>query len=101
MVFDINAARAQRLEAHGASFEFTIDGETFALPTELDVSALSSMKTLDQSDLKGVLGVVMGDAAAVERLFTHKLSVQDIRALLDAWRAETGASVGEGSPSAS
>jgi hypothetical protein len=101
MVFDVNAARAQRLEAHGASFDFVLDGESFSLPTELDVTALEKMKSLDETDLRGVLGAVMGDASAVERLFAHKLSVQDVKAVLDAWRAATGASVGEGSPSAS
>jgi hypothetical protein len=100
MAFDVNAARAQRLEAHGATFDFTVDGENFSLPTELAVEALDKMKVLDGSDLKGIVGVVMGDADAAARLFTHKLSVQDLRALMDAWRTETGASVGEDLPSA-
>jgi hypothetical protein len=100
MAFDLNAARAQRLEARGERFSFTVDGEDFSLPTELDITALDKMKALDQSDVKGVLGVLMDDPAAVERLLTHKLSLQDFKALLDAWREETGAGVGEGSPSA-
>ncbi|MEU7096053.1 hypothetical protein [Kitasatospora aureofaciens] len=101
MVFDVNAARAQRLEAHGASFPFVVDGEEFSLPTELGIDALEKMKGLDQSDLRGVLATVMGDADAAQRLFAHKLSVQDVRALIDAWREATGVSMGEGSPSAS
>ena len=101
MTFDVNAARAQRLEAHGAAFEFTVDGESFSLPTELAVDALGKMASLEASDLKGVVSTVMGDAAAAERLFSHSLSVQDVKAVLDAWRSETGVSVGEGSPSVS
>jgi hypothetical protein len=100
MVFDVNAARAQRLEAHGDHFTFSVDGEEFSLPSELDVNALDQMQKLDNGDLKGVLGVIMGDSVAVERLFTHKLSVQDLKAIMNAWREETGASMGEGSPSA-
>lgn len=101
MAFDVNAARAQRLEAHGDKFVFTIDGEEFSLPTELDVSSLEAMRAVDDGDLKGILTVIVGDADAVARLFGHKLSVQDVKAIMTAWREETGASVGEGSPSAS
>ncbi|WP_035800375.1 hypothetical protein [Kitasatospora mediocidica] len=101
MVFDVNAARAQRLEAHGDAFHFTLDGEEFSLPTELDVDVLDTIKTLDESDLKGVLGAIVGDAGAAERLFAHKLSVQDVKAIMTAWREETGAGVGEDSTSAS
>jgi hypothetical protein len=101
MVFDVNAARAQRLEAKGDAFHFTVDGDDFALPTELDVTSLDRLKSLDEGDLKGVLTVVMGDSDSVERLFSHRLSVRDVKALLTAWREETGASVGEDSPSES
>lgn len=101
MAFNVNTARAQRLEAHGEKFAFTVDEEEFSLPTELDVNALDAMKEVGDSDLKGILGVVMGDPDAVTRLFAHKLSVQDVKAIMNAWRDETGASVGEGSPSAS
>lgn len=100
MAFDVNAARAQRLEAHGATFDFAVDGETFSLPTELDVDAPDKMAKLDQSDIKGLLRVLMADDTAADKLFAHKLSVQDLRAVMDAWRDATGASVGEDSPSA-
>lgn len=101
MTFDLNAARARRLEAKGDKFAFVIDGEEFSLPTELPVEALDEMKALDNSDLKGVVSTIMGDAEAAGRLFAHKLSVQDLAALMEAWRKETGASVGEDSTSAS
>ena len=35
--YDVNAARAQRLEALGERWEFELDGEAFSLPTELEV----------------------------------------------------------------
>lgn len=101
MAYDVNAARAQRIEAHGASFDFTLDGENFSFPTELDITALESMKALDSGDLKGLIAAIMQDADAAARLFTHKLSVQDLKGLMAAWKNDTGVSVGEDSPSAS
>ena len=53
------------------------------------------------NDLKQIVSAVMNDVDASTRFFAHKVSVQDVRAILDAWRSETGASVGEDSPSVS
>jgi len=100
MAFDVNAARAQRLEANGEKFEFVIDGETFNFPTELPVDVLETMANAG-NDLKQIVSAVMNDVDASTRFFAHKVSVQDVRAILDAWRSETGASVGEDSPSVS
>jgi hypothetical protein len=101
MTFNVNVARAQRLEAKGENFYFEVDGEKFSLPTELDVDLLAKLKDTDQSDIKALLAVLMGSKKDSDRLFRHKLSVQDCHAITTAWREETGASVGEDSASAS
>ncbi|MGW6457806.1 hypothetical protein ACWF94_18155 [Streptomyces sp. NPDC055078] len=93
--FNVNAARAQRLEALGLTWEFELDGETFHLPTEIPRRAASTLSALDDSDLDGLLALLLGDDQ-YKRLCEHELSVQDISAILTAYGEETGLGVGEG-----
>ena len=96
--YNVNAARAQRLEALGERWEFELDGETFSLPTELPREAVNRLAALDPSDLDGLLQVLLGDEQ-VKRLDEHQLSIQDIQALLEAYGRDTGMSLGESSAS--
>jgi hypothetical protein len=96
--YNVNAARAQRLEAHGEHWEFEIDGEPFWLPTELPRHVVRKLADLDQSDLDGLLTLLLGEEQ-VKRLDEHTVSVQDIQALLEAYGRDTGMTLGESSAS--
>lgn len=96
--YNVNAARAQRLEARGERWEFEIDGELFWLPTELPRQVVGKLADLDQSDLDGLLTLLLGEEQ-VKRLDEHNMSVQDIQALLEAYGRDTGMTLGESSAS--
>lgn len=96
--YSVNAARAQRLEARGERWEFEIDGDLFWLPTELPRQVVRELAELDQSDLDGLLTLMLG-AEQVKRLDEHSVSVQDIQALLEAYGRDTGMTLGESSAS--
>ena len=93
--FNVNAARAQRLEALGLSWQFEVDGETFSLPTEIPRRSARALAALDDNDLDGLLALLMGQEQ-YDRFCQHDVSVQDISAILTAYGEETGLSVGEG-----
>ncbi|MEU0600151.1 hypothetical protein ABZ484_18190 [Streptomyces sp. NPDC006393] len=93
--FDVNAARAQRMEALGRTWSFEIDGETYRLPTELTRSTARALRGLDDNDVDGLLELLMGaeQFARFERL---DVTMQDIAAILEAYGKETGLGLGEG-----
>ncbi|MCP3760140.1 hypothetical protein [Streptomyces sp. TBY4] len=93
--FDVNAARAQRLEALGRSWSFDLDGETFTLPTELGRGTAKALRKLDDNDVDGLLGLLMGQEQ-FERFERHDVTMQDIAAVLEAYGKETGLGLGEG-----
>ncbi|MGA4843794.1 hypothetical protein [Streptomyces sp. G45] len=93
--FNVNAARAQRLESLGLKWEFEVDGETFSLPTEIPRRSAQALAALGDDDLDGLLALLLGDEQ-YKRLGDHDLSVQDVAAILNAYGEETGLSVGEG-----
>lgn len=92
--FNVNAARAQRLEALGLTWDFEVDGDTFSLPTEIARRSARALAQLDDNDLDGLLALLMG-VEQYERLSRHDVSVQDISAILTAYGKETGLGVGE------
>jgi len=96
--YDVNAARAQRLEATGERWEFELDGDVFTLPTELPRDAVPALAALDGSDLDGLLALLLGDEQ-FKRFGEHSTSLQDIQALLEAYARDTGMSLGESSAS--
>jgi hypothetical protein len=96
--YNVNAARAQRLEALGERWEFELDDELFWLPTELPREAVRKLSELDASDLDGLLMLLLGEEQ-VKRLDQHTLSVQDVQALFEAYGRDTGMSLGESSAS--
>lgn len=93
--FDVGAARAQRLEALGRSWSFTIDGDTFTLPTELTRKTAHALRRLDDNDVDGLLRVLLGDAQYA-RFDRHDITMQDIAAIMEAYGKETGLGLGEG-----
>ncbi|MGI5457052.1 hypothetical protein ACQEWB_28610 [Streptomyces sp. CA-249302] len=93
--FDVSAARAQRQEALGRTWSFTVDGATFTLPTELTRRTARSLRELDDNDVDGLLRALMGDAQ-FERFDRHEVTMQDIAAILEAYGKETGLGLGEG-----
>ncbi|KUL45364.1 hypothetical protein ACFV27_16215 [Streptomyces antimycoticus] len=93
--FNVNAARAQRLEALGLTWDFEVDGETFSLPTEIPRRSAHTLAELKDNDLDGLLALLMGEEG-YQRLCQHEVSVQDIAAILEAYGQDTGLGVGEG-----
>ncbi|MEU6348879.1 hypothetical protein ABZ896_06085 [Streptomyces sp. NPDC047072] len=93
--FDVSAARAQRQEALGRSWSFTLDGDTFTLPTELTRRTARALRELDDNDVDGLLRVLLGEGQ-FERFDGHEVTMQDIAAILEAYGKETGLGLGEG-----
>jgi hypothetical protein len=93
--FNVNAARAQRLETLGREWKFELDGEVYQLPTEFPRNAAKKMQQLDDDDVDGLLELLLGPQQ-FERFAQHDVSVQDVAAILEAYGSETGLSLGEG-----
>ncbi|WP_405817217.1 hypothetical protein OG241_22010 [Streptomyces sp. NBC_01390] len=93
--FDVNAARAQRLEALGRSWSFNLDGDTYTLPTELSRATAKALRKLDDNDVDGLLELLMGEEQFA-RFERHEVTMQDIAAILEAYGKETGLGLGEG-----
>ncbi|MDX3454332.1 hypothetical protein PV396_20700 [Streptomyces sp. ME02-8801-2C] len=93
--FDVNAARAQRLEALGRTWSFNLDGDTFTLPTELSRATAKALRKLDDNDVDGLLELLMGEEQFA-RFERHEVTMQDIAAILEAYGKETGLGLGEG-----
>ncbi|MGK5631220.1 hypothetical protein [Streptomyces sp. URMC 123] len=92
--FNVNAARAQRLEALGRAWSFQLDDETYELPTELTRAAARQLRDLDDNDVDGLLRLLLGEAQFA-RFTEHDVTMQDIAAILDAYGKETGLGLGE------
>ncbi|NEA50897.1 hypothetical protein [Streptomyces sp. SID10815] len=93
--FDVGAARAQRLEALGHSWSFTLDDDTFTLPTELTRKIARALRELDDNDVDGLLHALLGDAQYA-RFDRHDVTMQDVAAIMEAYGRETGLGLGEG-----
>ncbi|PRH76128.1 hypothetical protein C6N75_27260 [Streptomyces solincola] len=93
--FDVNAARAQRMEALGQNWSFDLDGDTFELPTELSRATAKGLRALDDNDVDGLLKLLLG-AKQFARFEKHDVTMQDIAAILEAYGKETGLGLGEG-----
>lgn len=93
--FNVNAARAQRLEALGRDWEFEIDGENYTLPTELPRAQVKALQAIDDNDVDGLFALLLG-AEQFARFATHDLTLQDVAAILTAYGEETGLGLGEG-----
>ncbi|MFB7498440.1 hypothetical protein ACFC09_27770 [Streptomyces sp. NPDC056161] len=93
--FDVNAARAQRLEALGRTWSFELDDESFTLPTELSRATAKALRKLDDNDVDGLLALLLGEQQFA-RFEQHEITMQDIAAILEAYGKETGLGLGEG-----
>ncbi|MEU1014804.1 hypothetical protein ABZ383_27925 [Streptomyces sp. NPDC005900] len=93
--FNVNAARAQRLEALGRAWTFELDAETFELPTELTRATARELRDLDDNDVDGLLELLLGEQQFA-RFERHDVTMQDIAAILEAYGKETGLGLGEG-----
>ncbi|URM90077.1 hypothetical protein LUW75_08835 [Streptomyces sp. MRC013] len=92
--FNVNAARAQRLEALGRGWSFELDGDTFELPTELSRTTAKALRRLDDDDVDGLLRLLLGEEQFA-RFEKHEVTMQDIAAILNAYGKETGLGLGE------
>jgi RNase P/RNase MRP subunit p29 len=99
MSFNVRAAKEARLAKNGATFDFDVDGDVFKIPTELPVDKLEALATQD-GNLRDLFAVLLGTEAR-DKLFSHELSGQDCRAIMDEYAKATGASLPEGSDSSS
>ncbi|WP_432095160.1 hypothetical protein [Streptomyces sp. bgisy100] len=93
--FDVNAARAQRLEVLGRAWTFQLDDDTFELPTELTRQTARNLRDLDDNDVDGLLQLLLGEQQFA-RFNRHEVTMQDIGAILEAYGKETGLGLGEG-----
>ncbi|MEV6511687.1 MULTISPECIES: hypothetical protein [unclassified Streptomyces] len=93
--FDVNAARAQRLEALGRTWSFELDTESYTLPTELTRATAKALRKLDDNDVDGLLQLLLGEKQFT-RFEQHEVTMQDIAAILEAYGKETGLGLGEG-----
>ncbi|MEV8537371.1 hypothetical protein [Streptomyces sp. NPDC051572] len=93
--FDVNAARAQRLEALGRTWSFELDTESYTLPTELTRATAKALRRLDDNDVDGLLQLLLGEKQFT-RFEQHEVTMQDIGAILEAYGKETGLGLGEG-----
>ncbi|MDH6216761.1 hypothetical protein ACWDR3_31440 [Streptomyces sp. NPDC001002] len=93
--FNVNAARAQRLETLGKDWEFEVDTDVFHLPTEFPRSIAKQIATLEDNDIDGLLALLLGPEQ-FERFCKYDVSVQDVSAILEAYGSETGMTLGEG-----
>ncbi|MEU2184075.1 hypothetical protein [Streptomyces thermolilacinus] len=93
--FNVNAARAQRLEALGRAWTFELDGQTFELPTELTRATARKLRDLDDNDVDGLLRLLLGERQYA-RFDQLDVTMQDIAAILEAYGKETGLGLGEG-----
>jgi hypothetical protein len=96
--YDVNAARAQRLEALGHRWEFDVDGHVYWLPTELSHKVVKRLADLDPSDVAGMLELLLGPEQ-YERFQRHEVSVQDVQALVETYGRDSGMFPGEESAS--
>ncbi|MCZ9339830.1 hypothetical protein NGM37_18885, partial [Streptomyces sp. TRM76130] len=87
--FDVNAARAQRLESLGRTWSFELDGESFTLPTELSRATAKALRKLDDNDVDGLLRLLMGEQQFA-RFEQYEVTMRDIAAILEAYGKETG-----------
>lgn len=92
--FNVNAARAQRLEALGRDWTFELDGDSFELPTELTRTTARKLRDLDDNDVDGLLRLLLGEGQFA-RFERHDITMQDIAAILEAYGKETGLGLGE------
>ncbi|MER7691756.1 hypothetical protein [Streptomyces sp. NPDC097610] len=92
--FNVNAARAQRLEALGRSWTFELDDDSFELPTELTRTTARELRDLDDNDVDGLLYLLLGERQFA-RFEKHDVTMQDIAAVLEAYGKETGLGLGE------
>ena len=93
--FDVNADRAQRLEALGRTWSFELDTESYTLPTELTRATAKALRELDDNDVDGLLQLLLGEKQFT-RFEQHEVTMQDIAAILEAYGKETGLGLGEG-----
>ncbi|MFF3098591.1 hypothetical protein [Streptomyces cyaneofuscatus] len=92
--FNVNAARAQRLEALGRAWTFELDGDVFELPTELTRATARKLRDLDDNDVDGLLRLLLG-GKQYARFDQREITMQDIAAILEAYGKETGLGLGE------
>ncbi|MFJ1597740.1 hypothetical protein [Streptomyces sp. NPDC088261] len=92
--FNVNAARAQRLEALGRAWSFDLDEDSFELPTELTRTTARQLRDLDDNDVDGLLRLLLGEQQFT-RFERHDVTMQDIAAILEAYGKETGLGLGE------
>src|SRR6185503_9904319 len=102
MTYDINAQRANRLEAVGGEhWPFTLDGTTYNLPREIPWEIAERLDELEAADgadgLREIFKILLGD----QDFPLKRLSAPDMAELLNAYMEEAGVTLGESEPSPS
>lgn len=78
-MYDLTAVQA---EAESRPFEFKLQDDVFTLPTREDCD-WRVVEYLDKGDLVGAIKTLLADE--YERFVSHRVTVRQLKALLDAW----------------
>jgi hypothetical protein len=78
----------------GRAWTFDLDEDSFELPTELSRAIARKLRDLDDSDVDGLLRLLLGEQQFA-RFERHDVTMQDIAAILEAYGKETGLGLGE------
>ena len=97
--YNVNAARAQRLEALGERWEFEVDGELFGLADRAAPRRRAEAGRRWTRPIWTDCSRLLLGEEQFKRLDEHAMSVQDIQALLEAYGRDTGMTLGESSAS--
>lgn len=100
MTYDINHARAARLEAVGGEFwPVVLDGATYRLPREIPWELAEKIDALDAMSGTDGIRAILGILTDGQDFPLQRLSAPDLAELLSAYMQEVGANLGESEPS--
>lgn len=96
MAYNVNAARAARLEAVGGEhWPIELDGVTYLLPREIPWELAERIDELDAMSGAEGIRAILAILTEGQDFPLRKLSGQDLAALLSTYLQEVGANLGE------
>lgn len=102
MTYDINARRAQRLEATGGEhWPIVLDGQTYNLPREIPWELIEKIDEIQAADSAEGLRAIFAVLLHGQDFPLKRLSVPDMADLMDSYMQEAGITLGESGPSPS
>lgn len=90
MTYDVDRERAARQARESSVWYFRLDGVLFALPVEISRDRARALRKLDDSDVDGLLRLLLGDAQYEAFDGVEGVTMQDIAGILEAYGEATG-----------